>query len=332
MEYLINMPLNCQSVDEFASEQALRDFYGQYRCQGIEGILVGADVSPKIKPDMVHGLHLSFYPTWMPLWENDRTALTTEFGSKAAWTQFYQAKDKEALIDIYGQQLKKAHELGVEYVVYHVGDTTLKDLYNFDPLKIDAAKQLRLLDETVDFVNTLYERFGAFMDYDFLFENLTIGGMSLLDTDFPTALLDQVKIPNIGIVLDTGHLTNTNLKLKSQAEACNYILDVLDNNRAILPHIKGMHINCSVQTRRIFFDEVNKNSPLNKDASYLDQFAQVYGLIGKVDMHLPFDDAAIQRVVDCIQPDFIVNELAHHNHDEWGQRISTQMTALGVLT
>lgn len=44
------------------------------------------------------------------------------------------------------------------------------------------------------------------------------------------------------------------------------------------------------------------------------------------------DGPDIQRVVDCIQPDFIVNELAHHTHDEWGQRISRQMTALGVLT
>lgn len=331
MEYLINMPLNRQSVDEFATEQALRDFYGGYRCQGIEGILVGNDVSPKIKPAMVHGLHLSFYPTWMPLWENDRAALTAEFGSEAAWTQFYQAKDKEALIDIYGQQLKKAHELGVKYVVYHVGDTTLDELYTFDPLKTDADKQQRILDKTIDFVNTLYDRFGDIMDYDFLFENLTIGGMNLLDTDFPVALLDGVNAPNVGIVFDTGHLTNTNLKLRNQAETCDYILDVLDHNAEILPYVKGMHINCSVKTRQGFFDEVNKNLPLNRDASYLDQFAQVYGRIGKVDMHLPFDDPAIQRVVDCVQPDFIVNELAHHTHDEWGQRISTQMTALGVL-
>ncbi|ANZ60471.1 hypothetical protein AYR62_12310 [Secundilactobacillus paracollinoides] len=331
MDYLINMPLNRQSVDEFDSEQALRDFYTQYNCQGVEGILVGNDVSPKIKPDMVQGLHLSFYPTWMPLWENNHDALMTEFGSEDAWTQFYQAKDKEGLIDVYGQQLTKAHELGVKYVVYHVGDTTLDELYHFDALHTDPAKQQRILDDTIDFVNTLYDRYHDVMDYDFLFENLTIGGMDLLDTDFPTTLLDAVKVPNVGIVLDTGHLTNTNLELTTQKEASDYILHVLSNNAEILPYIKGMHINCSVKTRAGYFAEVAKDLPFNKDASYLDQFAQVYDRIGKIDMHLPFEDPAIQQVVDCVQPDFIVNELAHRTHAEWGERIGAQMSALGVL-
>lgn len=328
MDYLINMPVNNWSVDEFDSTDDLKHFYQQYGCNGIEAILVGDDFSPKMKADMIPGLHLSFYANWLPLWQNDTETLMKAYGSEAAWTEFFQAKNREELIEVYGKQLIAAHKLGVKYVVYHVGDTTLDELYAYDKADISYKNQ-QIIDGTVEMANTLYDRYGEYMDYDFLFENLTVGELNLLNPKTPLELLDRVKIPNTGIVLDTGHLSNTNLAITNQDDACDYIMQILDRNESLIPYIKVMHLNCSVAAHDGFFAEVAKNVPLDHSKSYLDQFAQVYNRLGKADQHIPFTTSAIQKVVDRVQPEVVVNELAHHNREEWGDRIGTQMAALG---
>ena len=46
-----------------------------------------------------------------------------------------------------------------------------------------------------------------------------------------------------GLMLDTGHFMNSNYELETPADALAYLHQMLDEHEALLPMIRGIHLN-----------------------------------------------------------------------------------------
>jgi hypothetical protein len=56
--------------------------------------------------------------------------------------------------------------------------------------------------------------------------------------------------------------------------------------------------------------------------------ADVMRHVMKIDEHLPFNTPEVQRIIDYIQPEYLVHEFIYSSLQEWGTKISQQQQAL----
>jgi sugar phosphate isomerase/epimerase len=83
-------------------------------------------------------------------------------------------------------------------------------------------------------------------DVPVLFENLWWPGLTLTDRRETEAFFRLIDRDSAGIMLDTGHLMNTNTALRSEEEAADYILRTVDRLGDLASRIRGMHLQCSL--------------------------------------------------------------------------------------
>lgn len=315
MHQCVNLPVDPWSLQPFQDADALRAFYTNYGCDGLEAILCGDTIDPKIQPNMVHGLHLVFYPEWVRLWRNDFAYLDREFGGRKAWQSFYLAACGEDLVDIYRKEIDIACSLGAAYVVFHMGDNALDEFVTLQPCRSNRE----IVDDSCAFLNEVLRdrKEGPLL----LLENMWIGGMDFTDPAMPQRALQQIQYPHTGLMLDTGHLMITNRKLRTQAEGCAYLHHILDINAEILPYIYGVHLHHSLSGAYL---DALPGQHVQLTGSYLDRFSQLTQHVRHIDKHQPFTSPAIQSVIERICPQFLVHELAHNTMDEWKTALQAQ--------
>ena len=64
----------------------------------------------------------------------------------------------------------------------------------------------------------------------------------MLDARITERLLAQVHYTK-KLMLDTGHFMNSNYELETPADALAYLHQMLDEHEALLPMIRGIHLN-----------------------------------------------------------------------------------------
>lgn len=323
MHSSINLPSDPWSLADFADAQALEAFYTRYGCDGIEMILCGEDFGDKIKPEMVRGLHLIYYPEWIVLWREDYAYLDTEFGSRAAWQEFYQARGPADLIAIYRHELEVAKAMGAEYVVYHMADNPLPEYYT---LRAGRSSE-EIIDASCELLNTVF----AEGDYPFtlLLENLMFGGMDLTNPRMTERALAGMNHPQTGVMLDTGHLMSTDKTLRNEEDACRYIAGVVDAHGSLAKHFEGIHLHRSL-SGAYMLEASRQPVPINQKDSYLDRFARTMQHMRRSDPHKPFTSPAVRELVEHIDPGFLVHELSRSGMAEWEAALASQTKALGI--
>ena len=323
MHISINIPSDPWSLGDFANREALIDFYTNAGCDGIELILCGEDFEGKITPDMVRGLHLIFYPEWIRLWEKDYKGLVKEFGSRKAWQEFYNAKTPEDLVEIYKHELAVAKKLGVEYVVFHIGDNPLDEYHTLQCRRTDEE----VIDKSCELLNQVFA--GEEYPFTLLLENLWPGGMKLHRPELTRRMLKGVNHSNTGIMLDTGHLIATNRTLRTEEEACEYIHSVLDAHGDLCKYIKGVHLHKSLQGE--YLQSVLDKAPPLLEGDYYQRFGEVVVHLKQVDPHLPFTTPRIKELIERIAPEYLVHELSRKNKADWENNLKIQAKALQGL-
>ncbi len=129
-----------------------------------------------------------------------------------------------------------------------------------------------VLDGAIEFINELLR--GVEPSFDFLVENQWRPGFTFTEPEKTEYLLSQIEYPRKGIMLDTGHLMNTNRDIRSQADGINYISEMIGLHGSMKDRIKGVHFHQSVSGRY-----VKKNTgkmPENYPKGYFEAFAFSY--------------------------------------------------------
>jgi len=163
-----------------------------------------------------------------------------------------------------------------------------------------------------------------------LMENLWQPGLTFLRPEMTQRLMDGVKYPNKGIMLDTGHLLHTNLKLRTQGEGLAYIHSLLDMHGDLCRYIRGMHLNQSLTGE--YMEQTMLNPP-DLSGSYADRIGKMFWHAFAVDKHLPFTCEGIDALVERVSPEYLTFEFITADSTQHRQYLDAQRHALkSILT
>jgi len=276
----------------------------------------------KILPsDIVRGVHLKYYPTWLDFWNNNESELIRQFGSIDEIKNYYGGTTRDCLIEHYKSEIQQADKIGAQYVVFHVAHVEVEHSYTYDFTYTDEE----VIDATAELINEVFKCLDT--NIKLLFENLWIPGLTMLRKDMLLRLLDAVNYSNKGFMLDTGHLMNTNFDLNNEKEGIQYILDTVNALDELKKFIKGIHLNCSLSGKYVK-EQIQSNPKDN--LSFNDINENVYSHIMKIDMHKPFSDVSIRKLIDLIHPEYVIYEFITSSLEELEDYITIQNKALQI--
>lgn len=307
MFQMINLVNYDSELERFADKEDLVKFYSKYGIDGIELQKVQGLQEQYLHQDMIIGVHLPFFSTWVDFYKGDMDKVLKEYGTMEVVEQIYGGTDKTALLKVYHEQLEFADRIGAKYVVFHVCDVSIEESFtgrfiHSDEEVIDAS--CSLINELLD--NKTYQ-------FDFLMENLWWPGLNYKNPLMTKRLMDGVNYKKKGLMLDTGHLMHTNQELKTSEDALEYVRAVIKEHGSLKDYIKGIHHNQSLTGERAKRMSTSKVE-LKKD--YWDRMYQVYEYIFQLDEHKPFVCKGMKEFLEEMNPQYLTYELITRNREE----------------
>ena len=291
-----------------------------HELDGIEFMLCAPWDSAMYPLAYIKGVHLLFWPTWLDFWRGDRTALIEEFGSEENVRAYYGSLDVADWVERWKENLRRTAECQPQYLVLHVAHNRTSEMYT----RAFAATDEEVIRATIELVNEIACEIPE--GCKLLFENLWWPGLTLCQPHLAAMLLEEVNYPAVGFMLDTGHLMNTNFDLRSEADGAAYVTKIYRNLGAVGKYVYGLHLHQSLSgsyVREMMRRHAGACDPLDW------QTAMEY--VMRVDRHEPFRTEAARRILDAVQPDYLVHEFLQRSRTDWEQKIRTQKRALGVL-
>ena len=320
MRELVSFPVYAESLAEYAGMDELVQSVRTLGCDGIEAIWGGDDTWKMLPPGFASGYHLIFYPDWLDFWRGDEKALVQKFGSREAYTSFYGGADRQTLVEQYRADLARAAALHVRYAVYHVSDVSIEEGYTYRWLHSDES----VIDAAAELINeAVGEREPPF---PILVENQWWPGFRFTDPRLTQRLLSALRFENKGILLDTGHLMNTNTALRSQREGANYLLKMLEAHGSLSKSIKAVHLHQSLSGEYVRAHTGMLPEVLAPD--YITRFGDSYGHILQIDRHMAWTDPCVRELVERIAPDFLTHELSSRTRASREKDVTIQRAAL----
>ncbi|NLM46618.1 MAG: TIM barrel protein [Firmicutes bacterium] len=323
MKHLINIATDTATLSWFENDWAnIQALVDRHELDGVE-IFVGPNYPlEKIPKKLVTGAHLRYFPIWLDLWREDKAALLRQFGSEEIVRHYYGGMGKKCLVDFYKEEFARALALKAEYMVFHVAHVELLHAY---------TRQFSYTDDDVleAALEIIAEAFGSEdRGIALLFENLWWPGLRMLDYHSTKDFFERVPYPNKGFVLDISHLMITNPALRTEEEACRYILQVVEELKELREEVKAVHLNKSLSGAYFKRDHQAKVEEICRLPSFWDQLSFARHHIAAIDWHVPFECCEIKKVIKAIKPRYLVYELLANSLPQLEEMIARQKAAL----
>jgi len=318
-KYLINISNHNFALKKFNNNWFdLKNFLHSHKMDGIELIAFGEDNLNTLPNNLLHGMHLRYYPCWIDFYNQNFDNLKEEFKSIDEIKNYYGSLSPDSIVKKYKIEFQKAKKFNSKYMVFHVSDVSVKEAYTFNFKHSDYE----VLDASIDLIN---KSFNEDSNIELLFENLWWPGLTLLDYKKTKYFLDNINYKNKGIMLDLSHLMLTNLSLKNLDDSTNYILKILDSLKEVKRYIKGIHINMSLPGEYIKnnsnIGEYNKILSI-KNAE--EKYSKIHEHIKNIDWHIPYNHHSINKIINAINPKYIVYEFMANDLDTLNNYIKLQ--------
>lgn len=317
---MFNLTTSYEDLDRFADQKELVEFMNGF--DGVELMQFEEDRKGKIPKEKVIGLHMGYFPYWVDFWNGNEEALLKEFDSRENWERAYGGNDRSAIVNRLKKDLKWAHHYGAEYVVFHVSDARIEETFTLKYQHTDEE----VIDATIELINELLKNEDG--SIAFLVENLWQPGLSFTRPEMTRRLLEGIQYPNKGIMLDTGHLLHTNLKLRTLEEGLGYIHSLLDEHGELCKYIRGVHLNQSLTGE--YCEEIMKNPP-DLGNTYEERFGKMFWHAFAVDKHLPFTCDGIKELIDRISPEYLTFEFITADKICHKEFLDAQRNALKIV-
>ncbi|MBQ9697039.1 MAG: TIM barrel protein [Acidaminococcaceae bacterium] len=293
--------------------KSLSEYVKHLGLNGIEHLIYTKEIpNPTFRDESV-GAHLAYWPYWLGFWNNNKIRLKRQFKSaKERNNCYFGALNKDEWLSVIQQNLIAAAAVKPEYMVWHVSEADMQEAYTFDFQYSD----LEVLEAAADVFNSVSMCIPQHITV--LFENLWWPGLRLTEPEKVRFFFDRIQRDNVGIMLDTGHLMNTNPDLRNEAEAADYICRTVDNLGDLAKYIKGVHLSCSLS------GEYQKS--LSHEFRPHTTFAELYKHIVSIDRHQPFRTKAARRILKFIRPQYVTHELIYATLSEMEEKLKIQLS------
>jgi hypothetical protein len=101
-----------------------------------------------------------------------------------------------------------------------------------------------------------------------------------------------------------------------------YILRTLDRLGPYREYVRGIHLHYSLSGEYV----ARTRQAEKRNHSRLEAFGHVM----KIDQHLPFDTPAARRILDYVEPTWLVHEFVQKSADDWERKVTRQQQALAA--
>ena len=294
MKITMNFTLSDDDTTRYTDSDDLMQFYQGHSLSGLEVMPLGPDDHHLLTPDMIVGVHACCITDWMDL-------------------------DTDMLIAHYRKDLDYAKKMHAEYVVFHITQVSYAESLTYELIHSNEE----VIDAAAAFINRLLD--GQDYDFYFLMENLWWPGLTFENPVLTRKLLDQVHYPKKGLMLDTGHFMSTNTGLKTPVNALVYLNQMLDAHEALLPMIKGIHLNQSLSGAYVQDYMQHKLVPSEDPAELA---TQAFMHIFHIDLHQPFAESGVVQMVKRIDPLYVTLEYISRDRDEHARLLQQGVNAL----
>jgi sugar phosphate isomerase/epimerase len=308
------MTTSYHDLPRYRNNQDLKQFYREHHLDGLELMEGGMDEAGIITADDTIGIHLKYFHDWIGLWRGDMRAVLDEHGTMEMVEQVFGGLTRDALIESYRKNLRFARNYSPEYVVFHVSNVSLDQCVTRTARYTDEE----VIEAVIELINSVFTGDDDFM---LLFENLWWTGLTMTRPEITVRLLEGIRYKKKGVMLDIGHLLNTNTSLRSIDEGIDYINKILDTY-ADLGFIKGIHLHQSLSGE--YAEDVMRN-PVHAAGTYIEKAIALQNHILKLDNHKPFTSKRIGAVLERISPDYVVLEFITANREEHSRYIREQL-------
>jgi sugar phosphate isomerase/epimerase len=316
MKLLTNMTTSFHDLPRYTDHADLEKFYKDLGLDGLELMEGGPDEKGIVHSDDVIGIHLQYQHDWVGFWNNDMNYMLREYGSEAMVEKILGGLSRKGLVESYRKNLDFARSYSPEYAVFHVSNETLGQSVTGET----PWKDEEVIEAVIELCNEVFDDRAD--DFALLFENLWWTGLAMTRPELTLRLLEGVKHKNKGVMLDVGHLLNTNTKLRSPDEACDYIESVLDLYDDI-SFIKGIHLHMSLSGE--YVEKIRANPFVPSGDDYLEKIFSLQSHIIQIDTHKPFTTRRVNGFLDRIKPEYLVLELISGDRDEHARYIREQL-------
>ena len=273
---------------------------------GVDGIEQFVYRDPEAFPDykeLTIGAHLNYWPYWMDFWLRKAKRLQQQFRSiHERQTYFKTAMSCDEWLAVIRRNICAAISQKPEYLVWHVAEADTETIFTFD-FRYDDRE---VLAASADVFNSVADEIPA--NVTVLFENLWWPGLRLTDARKVKFFFERIERKNVGIMLDTGHLMNTNPRLRTEAEAADFVCRTVDKLGPYAELIKGVHLSYSLSGK--YLRSFERKVPANYDMK------TVWRHIAAIDQHKPFTTTAAKQILQCVQPQYVNHELAYETIEE----------------
>lgn len=320
MKYTINFTTSSADVERFQSAGELSQLLQGF--DGVELMYFGEDEKQLLPPGRVLGLHMNSHNHWLDFWNRDEAALIREYDDlDTCRACFGGTLDPELLVTEFRRDHALAKRFGARYMVYHVSDCALEECFTYRFRHTD--------EEVIDAACDLINQATAGMDSEvaLLLENLWLPGLRFTDPALTARLLNGIRYPNKGLMLDTGHLLHTRLDLETQAEGVAYIHSLLDAHGDLRQAIRGVHLNQSLTgayCRQVMA------APPSLGSTYAQRSTSMFYHAFAVDQHRPFTDPGVKGLLERIDPEFCTFEFITEDLTQHKRFLQEQREALGL--
>lgn len=296
-------------------QQNLQSFLKEFELSGIEQ-RVYQPLGQVPYKDLTLGVHLNYWPEWMSFFCGNQKLLRQSFNSEQQLKDYYGgAANAEEWLNVIKSNLQAALSVQPEYLVWHVSNAGNEEVFTFDFKYNDE----QILNATAAVFNSICHIIPD--NVIVLFENLWWPGMRLLEPELIENFFASLKTKRTGIMLDTGHLMNTNMFLADERTGIDYVCKVVDRLGDLKHLIKGMHLSCSLSGE--YQQQFTKVMPPKID------FAVLLTHIAKIDQHMPFCDTGVAEILAKVQPQYLVHELFYNSLSDMSVKLSQQQKACG---
>ena len=314
----MNLTTNYCDLLRYLSNEDLKNTYRKFGLDGIEVMDAGIDRKGIIKKDDVVGVHLKYFYYWVCLWNEEAGNILAEYDSWDTCRDIFGGTGRDAIIKAYEQNLKFALKYEPEYTVFHVCDVSMQNSITRDFSYTD----IDVINAVIDLVNTIFPKYD--LGFTLLFENLWWPGLTLETPGLVEYLISSVKYPKCGVMLDIGHLFNTNTSIRTIDEGIDHVYRVLDKYDN-LDFIKGIHLHQTLSGE--YADSVLKE-PFFITGNYFERFGIVFPHILKLDAHKPIISKRVSALVKHINPEYLVLEFITSSREEHERFLREQANCL----
>lgn len=293
----------------------MEKYQKKYNFDGFEIIKFDLEKDSSKLKDKIIGYHMRFFPMWLDIYLGKYNMIKEKFSDKMDRFYWCGGDTKEDVITYYKKDLQRAKELGVEYVVFHAcyvdDDGSLTYQFPYTDKEV--------LEVVVSLINDVFKN----EDFQFtlLLENLWWAGLKLNSKSEMKLLLNKIEYKNIGFILDTSHMLNTNFNLKNLDEGIDYIIENIDKMEELKQYIYGVHLSWSLSG-----DYVSKMIEKHRKSQEEREKAKkkIYEYVGQIDYHYPFEDNRIMKVLNKLSLKWLVYEFLYYNDEELEEKVIKQ--------